>query len=307
MSKVYDIVQKRILERLEDAIQSGENFSWVKPWGGYGVPMNFVSKKPYSGINLLLLPMGGYYLTMKQVKELKGNVKKGSKAHCVYFWTYVEPKGKSISKEEREEACAVSEYSKDSKKVPVFKYYNVFHQSQIEGIEFPAIVREEHELNLNAEEIVSFYDSEVKINAVKGSNDAYYSPLRDEIVVPHNSQFINVNEYYSAVLHEMIHSTGHKDRLNRIAPNFKFGDESYSKEELVAEIGSSMLRAYCGILDDKADDNSIAYLKGWYLKIKEGNVNDITYASQQAQKAMNFIIEKVEEIKNNSMIETIAI
>ena len=307
MSKVYEIVQKRVLERLEEAIKNGENFNWIKPWGSLGMPKNFVSKKAYSGINLLLLPMGGYYLTMKQINELGGKVIKGSKAFQVYFWSYIEPKGKVMTKEAQEEANAISEDGKEVKKIPIFKYYNVFHQSQIEGIEFPANVDKEHELNLNAEEIVNLYNNEVRINVVKGGDEAYYSSLRDEIVIPHNSQFFNVNEYYSAVLHEMVHSTGHKDRLNRLAPNFKFGDDNYSKEELVAEIGSSMLRAYCGILDNKADNNSIAYLKGWYSKIKNGNVNDITYASQQAQKAMNFILEKVEEFKANTEVEDIAI
>lgn len=303
MSKVYDIVQKRVLERLEEAIESGEKFEWIKPWKGAGVPMNFVSKKEYKGINLLLLPMGGYYLTMKQVNELGGKVIEGSKAFQVYFWTYVDPKGKTITKEVTEEAEVVSENEKQAKKIPIFKYYNVFHQSQIEGIEFPTTANEDHELNLNAEEIINYYNYEVKINVVQGSDRAFYSPLRDMISVPHNSQFVNVNEYYSAVLHEMIHSTGHNSRLNRLAPNFKFGDDDYSKEELVAEIGSSMLRAYLGIMDDSADNNSIAYLKGWYEAIKNGNANEITYASQQAQKAMNFILEKVEELKTNDKSE----
>lgn len=303
MSKVYDIVQKRVLGRLEEAIKSGEKFEWIKPWKGAGVPMNFVSKKAYKGINLLLLPMGGYYLTMKQVNELGGKVKDGSKAFQVYFWTYIDPKGKSMTKEATEEAKAVSENEKEAKKIPIFKYYNVFHQSQIEGIEFPTTVNEEHKLNLNAEEVINYFNYEVKINVVQGSDRAFYSPSRDIISVPHNSQFINVNEYYSAVLHEMIHSTGHSSRLDRLAPNFKFGDDDYSKEELVAEIGSSMLRAYLGIMDDSADNNSIAYLKGWYEKIKNGNANEITYASQQAQKAMNFILEKVEELKANDKAE----
>lgn len=304
MSKVYEIVQKRVLERLEEAIRNGEKFEWIKPWNGAGVPKNFITKKPYRGINLLLLPMGGYYLTMKQINELGGKVIKGSKANSVYFWTYIDPKGKAVDKETSTEALAVSEDESQAKKIPVFKYYNVFHQSQIEGIDFGDVVEEEHELNLNAEEIVNYFNLEVKINAIKGSNQAYYMPVKDEIVVPHNSQFLNVNEYYSTVLHEMIHSTGHVDRLNRFAPNFKFGDDDYSKEELVAEIGSSMLRAYLGICDDNADNNSVAYLKGWYDRIKNGDVNEITYASQQAQKAMNFILEKVEEFKANDVCDS---
>lgn len=306
MSKVYEIVQKRVLERLEESIKGNKKFEWVKPWKGSGVPMNFVTKKPYRGINLILLPMGGYYLTMKQINELGGKVIDGQKANMVCYWTYIKPKGKDISKKAEEEAVAISEDDTTIKKIPVFKYYNVFHQSQIEGIDFPQVMNEEHELDLNSEEMFVYYGKEVKINVLKGIDKAYYSPSKDEIVVPHNSQFLNVNDYYGTIMHEMIHSTGHKSRLNRIASTFKFGDDNYSKEELVAEIGSSILRAYMGILDDSVDNNSIAYLKGWYEQIKNGEINEITYASQQAQKAVNFILEKTQLIREENTLDAIS-
>lgn len=300
MSKVYEIVQKRILERLEEAIKNNEKFQWIKPWKSYGIPTNFVTKKAYRGINLLLLPMGGYYLTMKQINDLGGKVIKGSKAYQVYFWTYITPEGKEVSEESKNEAEIVAETISDARKIPVFKYYNVFHQSQIEGIEFPEMEKgEEHELNMSAEELISYYGQELPINIIKGSDRAYYSSYEDKIVVPHCSQFKNINEYYMSILHEIIHSTGSSKRLKRFSENETkvFGDDKYSKEELVAEIGASMLKAYLGIEDESTDNNSIAYLKGWYNQIKNGNVNDITYSSQQAQKAMNYIIEKVEELK----------
>lgn len=303
MSKVYEIVQKRILERLEEAIKKNEKFEWVKPWKETRVPKNFITKKTYRGINLLLLPMGGYYLTMKQVNDLGGKVIKDSKASQVYFWTYIVPKNKELSEEEKEEALAVANNESDSKKIPVFKYYNVFHQSQIEGIDFgkevdvDTVVNEEHTLNMDAEEIINLFGKEVKINTTEWIEVACYSPSKDEIFVPHNSKYYNIEEYYNTVLHEMIHSTGHSSRLNRFHGSCKFGDNAYSREELVAEIGSSMMRAYLGINHEDTDANSIAYLKAWYDTISNGNANTITYAAQQAQKAMDYILEKVESNK----------
>lgn len=293
-TNVYEIVRKNILERLEEAINNNIEFQWVKPWKGNGIPRNFKTKKPYSGINLLILPKGGYYLTMKQVNEMKGHVKKGGKSYPICFWTYVEKKDTEDENKNEIEG-------KDGKKYyPIFKYYRVFHQSDIEGINFPEITNENHTLDTSCEELIDKYSEEVKINVVKGSENAFYSPKLDSITVPDNSQFKDVNEYYSTVFHEMVHSTGHKTRLDRFTPDTSFGDTSYSKEELVAEIGSSILRAYFNIKSVACDTNSIAYLKGWYDQIKNGKVTEITSAAQQAQKAVNFIVNKVEEKTNSN-------
>lgn len=293
-TNVYEIVRKNVLERLEEAINDDVKFQWVKPWKGNGIPRNFKTKRPYSGINLLILPMGGYYLTMKQINEMKGHVKKGAKSYPIYFWTYVEKK--SSKREEGQ-----NEIEENGKKhYPIFKYYRVFHQSQIEGIEFPEITNKAHVLNTSCEEFIDKYSKEVEINIVKGSDKAYYSPSMDLISVPDKSQFENLDEYYSTIFHEMTHSTGHKSRLDRFTPDTSFGNTNYSKEELVAEIGSSILRAYFNIESDYCDDNSIAYLKGWYDQIKNGKVTEITSAAQQAQKAVNFMVDKVEEISKSN-------
>ena len=69
------------------------------------------------------------------------------------------------------------------------------------------------------------------------SNNGYY----------HNKKFKETAEYYSTVFHELIHSTGHAKRLNRIAGTAFFGSEAYSKEELVAEIGASALVHAAGL------------------------------------------------------------
>lgn len=297
---VYEIVRTNILKKIEEAIKNGETFHWVKPWKGYGFPMNFVSKKKYRGINLLLLPMGGYYMTMKQVQEKGGKVKKGSKAFNVYFWSYVNSKKEDTTKNPTENA--ETEYENkdkniekrtDKKKRCVFKYYKVFHQSQILGIEFPKPEKNEHELDMASENFIKEYNRIVPINIVDGSDRAYYSPSQDIISVPSNTQFENINRYYSTILHEMIHSTGHSSRLDRFEPSTTFGDSSYSKEELIAEIGSSMLRVYLGIECEECDKNSIAYLQSWYNHIKDSDVGEITFASQQAQKAMDFIINSI--------------
>lgn len=295
MNKVYEIVQKKILERLEKAIENNESFAWVKPWRGGCVPTNFKTKKPYRGINLLLLEQGGYYMTFDQVVKMKGSVKKGATAHMVVYWNFKEVEASSLTKEEKEESDVVSETSnKNSKKKTrvIFKYYKVFHQSDIEGIDFPEESFEtEGESNLKADKIIGDYSSYVvPITEVPDFDSAFYSWKLDLINVPDRAQFKNISEFYSVVFHEMVHSTGHESRLNRDIEN-SFGSSDYSKEELVAEIGSSLLRAYCGIEDQNADNNSIAYLKGWYSRIKNANPTEITYSAQNAQKAVQYVLD----------------
>lgn len=300
MNKVYEIVQKKILERLERAIENNESFTWVKPWRGGCVPTNFKTKKPYRGINLLLLEQAGYYMTYDQVVKMKGTVKKGATAHMVVYWNFKEVEASSLTKEEKEESDIVNEASnKNSKKKTkvIFKYYKVFHQSDIEGIEFPGDNFEGvGEANSKADTIIDSYSSDiVPITEVPNSDRAFYNWNLDLIKVPARTQFKSISEFYSAVFHEMVHSTGHESRLNRGIEN-SFGDDEYSKEELVAEIGSSLLRAYCGIEDQDADTNTIAYLKGWYSRIKNANPTEITYSAQNAQKAVQYVLDSALSI-----------
>ena len=279
MSKVYDYVKENLIERLEKAIEGKENFEWIKPWNDYSLPMSYKTNKSYTGINTILLPMGGYYMTMKQIREKGGRLVKGAKSYPVYFWSFIEKDGDNEDENEKK---------------AIFKYYKVFHQSSIEGITFKNAeeINKEIKLVLKAEEVIKEWSKKVKINTTKGMKSAYYSPMEDQIYAPDITQFENINSYYSVLMHECIHSTGHKDRLNRIKST-KFASEEYSKEELVAELGASLMRTYCDIKDKGVDNNSIAYLKGWLKGIKNGSGRDIAFACQQAQKAFDYIITSI--------------
>lgn len=46
-------------------------------------------------------------------------------------------------------------------------------------------------------------------------NNAYYSPIKDNIVLPEKKQFADAGSYYAVTLHELGHWTGHESRLNR--------------------------------------------------------------------------------------------
>ena len=68
-----------------------------------------------------------------------------------------------------------------------------------------------------------------------------------------------------------------------------FGSEIYSKEELIAEIGSAALMAMFGIETEKSFENSVAYLQGWLRALRDDR-RMIVIAAGQAEKAINFIL-----------------
>jgi antirestriction protein ArdC len=265
--KVYEMITKQITQKLEEGV-----VPWKKPFKN-GIAVNWKTQKPYRGINTLLLD-GDEYATFNQIKKAGGTVKKGEKSHVVVFWKLLEVEDNDTEEE---------------KKIPYLRYYRVFDVgSQVEGIE-PKCKEEtfEHDPIAEAEKIKENYMNAPAFSVKSGA--AYYVLSEDRINVPPIKDFEYVQEYYSTLFHEMIHSTGHNSRLDRegIRAVAKFGSERYSKEELIAELGASMLCGVAGI-DIDTLENSASYIHSWLRALKEDKTL-IVIASQQAQKASDYI------------------
>jgi len=116
-------------------------------------------------------------------------------------------------------------------------------------------------------------------------------PLIDTVVVPLKEQYSNISEYYSTTFHELVHSSGSKNRLNRLETSnlASFGSETYSKEELVAEIGSASILNYLGIETKGTFQNSASYIESWLQVLRNDN-KFIVSASSKAEKAVNYIL-----------------
>lgn len=278
---VYSIVTDRIIQALEIGV-----VPWRKPWVGTGAAINYVSRKPYKGVNTLLLDQPGEYLTYRQCTELGGKIKKGEKAQIIVFFTLSERKEKGSDGEDK----IIS--------FPVLKYYNVFHLTQCEGIESKLELPSPNTNPLaEGESIIDGYVSKsgVKFEPTKGSDRAFYRPSEDKVIVPHISQYRLIEEYYSTAFHELTHSTGHSTRLKRFGDKndgiAAFGNDVYSKEELIAEIGSSMLMSIAGIERPETFQNSASYLQSW-LDVLKGDKRLIVTAANAAQKAVDLILGK---------------
>ena len=128
---------------------------------------------------------------------------------------------------------------------------------------------------------------------IKKSDRAYYSPFYDEIVLPKQSQYSEdkYSHFVNTAMHEIIHSSGAKNRLNRLSENFK-EDEAYSKEELVAQMGSSLLCYLLGYENADTLNNDVNYIRGWLAHLKD-NTRELVSAGAQAQRAVDFVLNAV--------------
>lgn len=278
-ANVYDMVTNRIIAELEKG-----QIPWQKPWTGVrDGAYNRITKRPYSLLNQMLLQHTGEYATFKQWQDLGGHIRKGEKSEIVCFWKILE------SEETNPETG-----EKEIKKIPLLRYYNVFHISQVDGVEplAPEQLNDKVEPIETGDKVINDYITREHIDfSEQASNKAYYSPSLDRVVVPMKKQYTHINEYYSTTFHELTHSTGHKNRLNRLQTGAiaSFGSEDYSKEELVAEIGSATLMSIAGIETPKTFRNSTAYIQNWLQVLRNDN-KFIVSVSSKAEKAVNYIL-----------------
>lgn len=271
---VYQIITDRIIGLLEAG-----TVPWRRPWkGGSEAPRNFVSRKAYRGINLFLLHAAGFaspfWLTFRQVQSLDGRVKKGEKSFPVVFWKVLE---------EQENG--------ESKKIPFLRYHSVFNVAQCEGITVPA-----------PPEVNGAFEPIEKCDAVvaqmprppailHGGARACYSPREDKVTMPEAKLFESPAAYYTTLFHELTHATGHPSRLNRKEVNdpVQFGSTTYSREELVAEMGAAYLSGHCAI-EDATLNQSASYIQNWLERLKDDR-KLVVHAAAQAQKACDFILD----------------
>ena len=204
-NRVYEIITERLLKALE-----GGKVPWRQTWVAMGQALSLATKKPYRGINQIVLGLSSYqslyWATYKQITALGGQVRKGEKSTPVVFWKWL--KFEKTDKESGE---------KSTKKVPLLRYFNVFNVDQCDGLEGKVPVTAtlaSHERITAAETIVADYlKNGPKLN--HGGDRAFYVPALDSVQMPNLGQFKTSEEYYSTLFHELTHSTGHKSRINR--------------------------------------------------------------------------------------------
>ena len=281
---VYELVTSKIIERLEEGV-----IPWRKCWTS-GPAKSLTTGKEYRGINSVLLGMreysSRYWVTFRQAQKMGGNVKKGEKATPVVYWHWRTP-------EEMAKLRLTARRRHPPLAIPSLRLCSTSTRPKASSGR-PMTCPPENSPLEGAQKIVDGMPKRPEIRHGASFNPCYKAAL-DVVEMPNMGQFENAEQYFSALHHEIVHSTGHKSRLNRFEKREgESREERYGFEELVAELGAAFLSATCGLDNSSRLDDASAYIAGW-LKALRDDKKLLLQAAGAAQKAADFILGKAEE------------
>jgi antirestriction protein ArdC len=279
---------------------------WVQPWSSarqlcpLGLPINCLTRRSYSGINILLLWSAleergfasSYWVTFKQCIAMGGSVRKGEKGTHVYFADkFVPQKEKARAEETGDEPNAIA----------FLKRYTVFNAEQCDGLPkgliAPSVAKSERQIVLEAEALIAATGADFRI----GGDRAFYVPSEDLICIPHQSAYTDQINYYRTAFHELGHWTGHMSRLDRNLTT-KFGTVDYAREELIAEMATAFVCASLGIVPTVRHAD---YIGNW-LQVLKDDARAIVKAASLASKACDFILAFKAEAQSSTDLEQAA-
>lgn len=282
---LYQQVTDLIVAELEKGVAP-----WVRPWksmGGVagGLPRNGYTSRAYRGVNVWILVVTaaarGFqdprWFTFRQTKLLGAHVRKGEKAALVSFWRDLTVRDEDARTGEQRE-----------KKIPLLRAYPVFNAAQCEGIADVATEPTSDDAEPRNTKLARLVEA-TGANVSHGGDMACYSPAFDRIQMPMLEAFESEEHYWSTLLHELTHWTGHKSRLDRDVSN-RFRSLGYAAEELVAEMGSALL---CAALGVDGDLRHPEYLASWLTAFKDDE-RALFRASSLAQRAADYVLAHVE-------------
>lgn len=316
-----------IIARMETIEASNWKKGWTDGEAMIGLPQN-VTGRVYTGSNAFLCQLHTMkknykvpvYFTHKQIRDLGVHPKKGEKSIPIFKW------GLSIYNRENGKKATLKEYDSLPKeerdeKYKVIPYLKIFKEWNIDQTNLEEVNKEKYDVLLSKFETKEIKDDKgmycnAAIDQILASQSwvchveynqqnpsALYNKSKDLIIVPRKDQFKisdtpeeiykDGEEYYSSLIHEMAHSTGHESRLNRLNPDGKFGGSEYAKEELVAELTAAMVGSALGF-DSRIRDNNTAYIKSWMSALKK-EPKFLLSVMSDVNKASAMVIEHIDE------------
>ncbi len=283
---LYQEVTDTIIEAIE-----ADPGRWTRPWrtgpdgvpcGDYGMPFNATTGSTYRGVNVLLLwhraaRLGfetNAWASYNQWLKRGAQVRKGERGSTIVFFRTIEREGKDGG---------------DPERIPVLRHYTVFNADQVDGYTPPTV---QPQPLVERIEAAGDYVANTGAKVEHGGSRAFYSPFSDHIGMPYLSQFRDTDHgtaaehYQSTLLHELVHWTGHRDRIDRELRN-RFGDDGYAAEELIAELGAAFLCAELGIDSEPRQDHA-QYLASW-LRVLKSDKRAIFTAAARASEAAEYL------------------
>jgi antirestriction protein ArdC len=280
-SKTKTDINQTVTDSIIAALETGK--PWACPWqrtpGMSGLPSNYATGMGYSGMNIMLLWCSaseqGFndsrWMTYKQAKAEGGQVRKGEHGTTAIFYTMLE----------RENNEGETDY------IPMLKTFTVFNVEQIDGLPLSDEAVFPPETFEPLPQVEALFRNCGATIIEKGQN-AFFAPSTDEIHLPERRLFSGAVNFYATGLHELVHWSGAKSRLNREMKG-KFGSEGYAFEELIAELGSAFLVADLGIAGEVQHES---YIASW-LKALKNDKRYIFKAASAAPKAHRYLMDKL--------------
>ena len=298
----HDEYHRKFADAIIEQIKQG-TAPWQKPWapGERVMPMNVDTDRSYRGGNSLHLASVqqemGYgdvrWGTYRQIQNRGGQVRKGERGTRIL--SFQDKKRIAVTDAQgkpRRDAEGKRIYRYEKLKTPFVRQYTVFNAEQADGLPERANPTPEPLWKAHQEAEKVMADVGVQVRHVQGDR-AYYHMKRDEIVLPERGQFPSANNYYQTALHELGHSTGHPERMNRetLAEGIKngFGSPDYAREELRAEISAMMTGERVGVGHDPS--RGAAYVEGWVQALEE-DPREIRRAAADAQRISDFVLAR---------------
>jgi antirestriction protein ArdC len=281
-------IRRRITDQIVAALSDPTKLPpWRKSWTSFdaniGHPCNALTRKPYRGINTLLLGLSAqrrgfqsrHWLTFRQAKEMGVSVRSGEKSTHIIFFKPIRAERTTEDSEEKQDTFFL------------MRSYCVFNVEQTTGLDHlrvgnaPLTAVEIEQRHEQAEAVIAATGADIR----HGGDRAFYSPTGDFIQMPHRQQFEKAEAYYQTAGHELTHWAEHPARLNwdRSKP-----ENSYAMGELIAELGGCYLMGELGLPTGEDLTNHAAYLKHWLA----GMQNDTKFlfrAAAQASRTVDYL------------------
>ncbi len=268
---VHGIVTRHLLHFMEMGI-----IPWRVQWKTHGLPTNFITRKPYRGINVILLAMLSFesnlFLTEKQLHTIGGRPKKNQRPTLATYWVKEDNGG-------------------EDKRLSSLRYTMVYNSTQCEGLEAPAPETREWEEPFEASKrIVRIMEN--KPNLLPDEIDfPSYDLSTDTVSMPQANEYKSGEAYYYDLFKMLAHSTAHESRLNRkeILERGALTD-SFSREALIADMAAHYLCFQAGMNRVPLMD-TLASIQGWKETLFEDS-RLVVFAANQAQKAVDCILNR---------------
>ena len=338
--KALDLFSEMMISKIE-SLRSKDG--WKKPWfteGALQWPKN-LNGREYNGMNAFLLLLHcekeGYkiprFCTFDRIqqfnksgsrdKEAKPRVSvlKGEHSFPVMLTTFTVVDKETKERIKWEDYKLLSQEQREKYNVyPKLQTYHVFNvaQTNLKEVRPELWEKLEQEYSMPKVDRSGAFEPVDRMIAdnrwicpikLMYGDSAYYSISKNEIVVPEKGQFKDGVSFYSNLFHEMGHSTGAENQLDRLKPT-TFGSAEYAREELVAELTAALTAQRYGMSKHLKDDTA-AYLKAWLDSLKESPqyiktvLLDVKKASSMLTQRIDQIALEIEEEKKAEQTENI--